>query len=72
MKQTVLRIRDPVPFRPLDPGWVKNQDPNPGSGFGMDIPDHTSENLETMFWVKKTYFFDADVDPVSGIRIFFP
>ncbi len=25
-----IRIRDPVPFRPLDPGWVKNQDPDPG------------------------------------------
>ncbi len=22
-----IRIRDPVPFWPLDPGWVKNQDP---------------------------------------------
>ncbi len=25
-----IRIRDPVPFRPLDPGWVKNQDQDPG------------------------------------------
>jgi hypothetical protein len=26
-----IRIRDPVPFfGPLDPGWVKNQDPDPG------------------------------------------
>ncbi len=23
-------VADPVPFGPLDPGWVKNQDPNPG------------------------------------------
>ncbi len=31
-KNSVLRIRigDPVPFWPLDPGWVKNQDPDPG------------------------------------------
>ncbi len=26
----VLRIRDPVPFWLLDPGWVKIQDPLPG------------------------------------------
>ncbi len=25
-------IRDPVPFWPRDPGWVKSQDPGPGSG----------------------------------------
>ncbi len=25
--EAVLRIQDPVPFRPLDPGWVKSQDP---------------------------------------------
>ncbi len=24
-----IRIRDPVPFWSLDPGWVKNQDPDP-------------------------------------------
>jgi hypothetical protein len=23
-----------------DPGWVENQDPNPGSGSGMNNPDH--------------------------------
>jgi hypothetical protein len=22
-----IRIRDPMPFLPLDPGWVKSQDP---------------------------------------------
>ncbi len=27
-----MRIRDPVPFRPLDLGWVKNLDPDTGSG----------------------------------------
>jgi hypothetical protein len=27
---SVLWIRDPVPFRPLDPGWAKSQDPDPG------------------------------------------
>jgi phosphoribosylpyrophosphate synthetase len=25
-----IRIRDPMPFWPRDPGWVKNQDPDPG------------------------------------------
>jgi hypothetical protein len=48
----VLRIRDPVPFRPLDPGWVNNQDP--GSGPGISNPDHISESLETIFGVKNT------------------
>ncbi len=27
-----IPIRDPVPFWPSDPGWVKYQDPVPGSG----------------------------------------
>jgi hypothetical protein len=31
---------------PLDPGWVKSQDPGPGSG--MNSPDHVSENLGTI------------------------
>ncbi len=35
-------------------------------GSGMNIPDHISVSLETIFWVKNTYkFFDAD--PESGI-----
>ncbi len=41
---------DPETFRPLDPGWVKNQDPDPG--FGMNILDHISKRLETIFWDK--------------------
>jgi hypothetical protein len=36
------------------------------SGSGMKIPDHISESLKTIFWVKKILkFFDAD--PGSGI-----
>jgi hypothetical protein len=31
-----------------DPGWVKNQDPNPRSGSGTNNPDHISESLETI------------------------
>jgi hypothetical protein len=71
-----IRIRDPVP-----PGsrMGKNQDSDPGSGSGMNIPDQIFESLETIFGVKKILkFFDADVDadlgsenifdPGSGIR----
>jgi hypothetical protein len=28
----------------------------------MNIPDHISESLETIFWVKILKFFDADAD----------
>ena len=31
-----------------------------GSGSGMNNPDHISENLETIFWVKILKLFDAD------------
>jgi hypothetical protein len=37
----------------------------PRSGPGMIIPDHISESLETIFWVKILEFFDADSDPGS-------
>jgi hypothetical protein len=30
------------------------------SGSGMDNPNHISESLETIFWVKILEFFDAD------------
>jgi hypothetical protein len=29
----------------------------------MNIPDHISNSLETIFWVKILKFFDADADP---------
>jgi hypothetical protein len=50
-----IRIRDPVPFSPLDPGSgivkkIKIRFRDPESG--MNIPDHISESLETIFWVK--------------------
>jgi hypothetical protein len=43
------------------------------SGSGINNPDHFSESLETLFWVKILKFFDADPgwknsDPVSRIR----
>jgi hypothetical protein len=47
-----------------DRGWVKNQDPDPGSE--MNIPDHISESFEkTIFGLKILKFFDSD--PGSGI-----
>jgi hypothetical protein len=36
------------------------------SGSGMNNPDHISESLETIVWVKILKFFDADLG--SGIR----
>jgi hypothetical protein len=35
-------------FRIWDPGWVKNQDPDPRSV--MNNPDHISESLETIIF----------------------
>jgi hypothetical protein len=43
----------------------KNQDP--GSGSGINNPDHIFESLKTIFWVKTLKFFDADPDPGFGI-----
>jgi hypothetical protein len=37
-----------------------------GSGSGMNNPDHISESLETIFWVKIRQFFD--MDPRSVVR----
>jgi hypothetical protein len=33
----------------------------------MNIPDHISESLETILWMKILKFFDADADPEPGI-----
>jgi hypothetical protein len=37
------------------------------SGSGMNILDHISESLETIFWVNIHKFFDADADLDPGI-----
>jgi hypothetical protein len=37
------------------------------SGSGMNIPEHISESLETIFGIKILKFFDADADSGSGI-----
>jgi hypothetical protein len=49
-------------------GMGQNQDP--GSGSGMNIPDHISESLETIFWVKNklTDPIRDRFDPRFGIR----
>jgi hypothetical protein len=33
------------------------------SGSGMNIQDHISASLETIFWAKILEFFDVDADP---------
>jgi hypothetical protein len=44
------------------------------SGSGMNIPDHVSESLDTIVWVKILKYFDTDPGsgnlfaPVSGVR----
>jgi hypothetical protein len=60
----MLRIRDPVYFRPLDPGSTmgKNLDPDPEGR--MNIPDYISESMKTISGLKilkKIY-----ADPESG------
>ncbi len=40
-----------------DPGWVKIK-----IWIGVNITDHISESLETIFWDKILKFFDADMD----------
>jgi len=52
----VLRIRDPVPYWPRDPGLVKNHDPDPGWTIGS-----YSESLETIFWFKMLQFCNSDL-----------
>ncbi len=68
MQDPGCRIRDPGSGAFLTPGsgMGKNEDPQPGSGSGMNIPDHISESLETIFGVKILKFFDADPDLGSG------
>jgi hypothetical protein len=44
----------------------KNQDPDRGSGYGMNDQHHITKSLETIFWVRILKFFDAD--PGSGMQ----
>jgi hypothetical protein len=49
-QKLLIRIRDPVPFLPLDPGSGMGKKSKSGSG--MNNPDHIAESLETIFCVK--------------------
>jgi hypothetical protein len=43
------------------------------SGSGMNFPDHISESLKTIFWIKILKFFDADANPDPGSgKLFHP
>jgi hypothetical protein len=53
-----------VPFRPLGHGSGIGK--KSGSKTGMNNPDHISEGLETIVWVKILKFYDAD--PGSGME----
>jgi hypothetical protein len=52
----------PISVADQDPGSSAILTPGSGSGsvFGMNNPDHISDSLETIFWVKILIFFDAD------------
>ncbi len=59
-------VADPDPrsgaFLTPGSGMVKKS----GSGCRMNNPNHISESLETIFWIKILKFFDAD--PGSGME----
>jgi hypothetical protein len=44
-----MRDRDPVIFLPLDLGSGMGKNLGSDLGSGMNIPDHFSESLETVF-----------------------
>ncbi len=60
-----IRIRDQVPFWPLDPGARMGKKSRSGSG--MFTPGHISESLETIFWVKILKFLMRIRTPRSEI-----
>ncbi len=68
-QQNVLIISQTRNVADPDPGSGAFLTPGSGmgkksrSGSGMNIPDHISESLETILWVKILKFFDADADP---------
>jgi hypothetical protein len=49
---SVLRIRDPMPFWPLEPGSGMGK--KSGSGYRTYNPDHISKSFQTISWVKGT------------------
>jgi hypothetical protein len=66
MIYTSVADPDPGSGAFLTPGTGMGNKSAPVSGSGMNSPDHISESLETIFWVKILQFFDAD--PGYGIR----
>jgi hypothetical protein len=58
----VASVADPGSDAFLTPGSGMGK--KSGSGSGRNNPDHISESLKTIFWVKILKFFDAD--PGSG------
>ncbi len=56
-----IRIRDPVLFDPWiwDPGWVKSQDPDPGSEMN---------NQERYFLELRNHFFGLNFNSLMRIR----
>ncbi len=56
----LVSVADPESCVFLTPGSGMGK--KSGSVSGMNNPDHISENLETIFWVKILKFFDADPD----------
>jgi hypothetical protein len=64
-----LTLGSGIVIRIRDRGWKKNRDP----GSRMNILDHISKSLETIFWVKILKFFIRIrirdlLDPGSRIR----
>ena len=57
-----VRIRDPVPFLPLDPGWVKNDYPDPGWTIRIMFP----RALKQFLGLK--YLNSLNVDPGTGME----
>jgi hypothetical protein len=50
----------------LDPGYGMGK--KSGSGSGMNNPDHISESLKTIFWVKIPVLKLFNVDPGSRMK----
>ncbi len=56
----ICSVADPRSAAFFDPR-IRIQD-GKKSGSGKNIPDHISESLETIFWVKILKFLDADAN----------
>jgi hypothetical protein len=52
--EIVVAYPDPGCSAFLTPGSGIQDGKNPDSGSGLNIPDHFSESIVTIFWVKNT------------------